>query len=170
MEGTLEKDRQRDVTKNANGSAQARNSTQAVTMMQRSWFGLGITLNARQLHTLYQDKNVPRCSRSEPQVVPSRRKFLRRTAFNVLCSCLVIDIFSLGNRPDRNPTLLSKERVPFFGYLGSHSLETILTRFKASFNLWVNIHSIFRIFQGILVILAFGSWVQRSPEFASTIR
>ena len=128
-----------------------------VTSWQRLEFGLSVTLNPRQLNTPHQVKNVPRWSHHEPQHVPSRNSFLRRTAISVVISYMIVDLCSLGAQPERNATLFSDDKVALFTLFESLEFEEIVIRAIASFMLWLNVFCVFKIFHGLLVILAVGS-------------
>ena len=127
------------------------------TAWRRLRFGFSVTANPRQVNTPYQVKNVPRWSRGKPQRLPSRGKFLGRTAINVFLSYMIVDLCSLGAQPERNAILFSDDKVALFRRLGGLDAEDIVIRVLASLVLWLNIFCIFRIFHGLLVFLAVGS-------------
>ena len=126
---------------------------------RRLRFGLDVTLNPRLVNTSYQVKNVPRWSQGEPQRVPSRGSFLRRTAFIVLLNYLAVDLSSLGAQPERNADLFSDQR---WNSLGP---EELVVRVLASFMLWLNIYCIFRIVHGLIVLLAVGSGFSKVQDW-----
>lgn len=140
-------------------------SLQPVKFWRRLRFGLDVTLNPRLVNTAYQVKNVPRWSQDEPQQVPSRGSFLRRTALIVLLNYLAVDLSSLGAQPERNVLLFSNQKVALFRRWNSLGAEELVVRVLASFMLWLNIYCIFRIFHGLIVLLAVGSGVSKVRDW-----
>ena len=140
-------------------------SLQPATSWRRLRFGLGVTLNPRLVNTAYQVKNVPRWSQGEPQQIPSRGYFLRCTAFIVLLNYLIVDLCSLGAQPGRNVLLFSNEKVAVFRRWNSLGPEEIVVRVLASLMLWLNIYCIFRIFHGLIVLLAVGSGFSKVQDW-----
>ncbi len=132
-------------------------SLEASTAWRRLRFGIGVTINPRQVNTPYQVKNVPRWSPGEPQHVPSRGSFLRRTAINICLSYLIVDLCSLRAQPEPNAILFSDEKVALLTRLDSLNPKEIVIRVLASLILWLHIFCIFRIFHGLVVLLAIGS-------------
>ena len=143
--------------RNSENNGRATASVQPPTIWGRLRFGLSVTLNPRLVNTAYQVKNVPRWSQGEPQQVPSRGHFLGRTALIVFLNYLAVDLCSLAAQPERNVSLFSDEKVAFFRRWNSLGLEEIVIRVSASLILWLNIYCIFRIFHGLIVLLAVGS-------------
>ena len=131
-------------------------SLQPATLWRRLRFGLGVTLNPRLVNTAYQVKNVPRWSQGEPQQVPPRGYFLRYTIFIVLLNYLIVDSCSLAAQPERNALLFSDEKVALLRRWNSLGTEEVFVRVLASLMLWLNIYCIFRIFHGLIVLLAVG--------------
>ncbi len=140
-------------------------SLQRATAWRRLRFGFSVTFNPRRLNTPYQVKNVPRWSYGEPQQVPCRGEFLRRTAINVLFCYAIVDICSLGAQPEHNAFLFGDDKVAFFTRLGSLGPEEVVIRASASLILWLNIFCIFRIFHGLLCCLAVGSGLSEVKDW-----
>lgn len=153
--------RMKSLEKEQNNAIKLKKETLAyprqATAWQRLKFGASVTLNPRQLNTPHQIRNVPTWSKKDPQYVPSRGEFLRRTAVKVLLSYLIVDICTLGAQPERNDVLFSDEKVRFFARLDSVSLQELLIRVSASLILWLNIWCIFNILHGSLMVFAVGS-------------
>lgn len=152
--------------KNNNNRKIAASLQPATTCWRRRLrFGLDVTLNPRLVNTAYQVKNVPRWSQGEPQQVPSRASFLRRTAFIVLLSYLAVDLSSLGAQPEHNAFLFSDQKVALFRRWNGLGAEELVVRILASFMLWLNIYCVFRIFHGLIVILAVGSGFSKVQDW-----
>lgn len=150
------------VVKNNDNNNNNRRTAASLQPATTSWrrrlrFGLDVTLNPRLVNTAYQVKNVPRWSGGEPQQVPPRGSFLPRTALIVLLNYLAVDVSSLGAQPERNAYLFSDQKVALFRRWNSIGPEEMVVRVLASFMLWLNIYCIFRIFHGLIVLLAVGS-------------
>lgn len=151
---------------NSNNQKIAASLQPATTSWRRRLrFGLDVTLNPRLVNTAYQVKNVPRWSQGEPQQVPSRASFLRRTAFIVLLSYLAVDLSSLGAQPEHNAFLFSDQKVALFRRWNGLGAEELVVRILASFMLWLNIYCVFRIFHGLIVILAVGSGFSKVQDW-----
>ena len=148
---------ERVLKRNTENNGKATAPLQPPTVWGRLRFGLSVTLNPRLVNTAYQVRNVPRWSQGEPQQIPSRGYFLRRTALIVFLNYLAVDVCSLGAQPERNASLFSDEKVAFFRRWNSLGLEEIVIRVSASLILWLNIYCIFRIFHGLIVLLTVGS-------------
>ena len=140
-------------------------SLQPATFWRRLRFGLGVTLNPRLVNTAYQVKNVPRWSQGEPQQVPSRGYFLRYTVFIILLNYLIVDSCSLAAQPERNALLFSDEKVALLTRWNSLGPEEIVVRVLASLMLWLNIYCIFRIFHGLIVLLAVGFGLSKVQDW-----
>lgn len=126
-------------------------------ILGRLRFGLNTTLASRHVNTLWEVKNVPPFSASNPHHVPSRGSFLRRNAIIALLCYIVVDLFSLGVQPERNAVLFAAQNVPFFARLGDVSTEQIAVRIVSSLTLWLNIYCITRMGYSILAIIAVGT-------------
>lgn len=159
--------REKIVENNDNNNRRIAASLQPATTSwrRRLRFGLDVSLNPRLVNTSYQVKNVPRWSQGEPQRVPSRGSFLRRTAFIVLLNYLAVDLSSLGAQPERNAVLFSDQKVALFRRWDSLGPEELVVRALASFMLWLNIYCIFRIFHGLIVLLAVGSGFSKVQDW-----
>lgn len=140
-------------------------SLRPATLWRRLQFGLGVTLNPRLVNTAYQVKNVPRWSQGKRQQVPSRGYFLLYTVFIVLLNYLIVDTCSLAAEPERNVLLFSDEKVAFFRRWNSLGPEEIVVRVLASLMLWLNIYCVFRIFHGLIVLLAVGFGLSKVQDW-----
>lgn len=117
---------------------------------------------SRQVNTPYQVKNVPAWSHDEPQQTPSQGNFLRRIAINVFLGYLIVD---LGAEPEQNAVLFSDDKIEFFTHLSSLNFQEIVIRILASLIVWSNIFCTFRIFHGLLVLLAVGSGLNEVKDW-----
>ncbi|KAJ5656695.1 membrane bound O-acyl transferase family-domain-containing protein [Penicillium longicatenatum] len=104
-----------------------------VTMSQPTWgnqlrFGIWAAFNARCLGTSEQVRNIPQFSDKDPNHIPSRAAFLRRTARIAALSYLGMDLLSSMSDPEVGNRFLVPSRVPFFRRLGEVTLEEVSIR------------------------------------------
>jgi hypothetical protein len=104
-----------------------------VTMSQPTWgsqlrFGIWAAFNARCLGTSEQVRNIPQFSNKDPNHIPSRAAFLRRTARIAALSYLGMDLLSSMSDPEVGNRFLVPSRVPIFRRLGEVTLEEVIIR------------------------------------------
>lgn len=88
------------------------------TWINRLRFGIWAASNARCIGTSDQVKNVPRFSNADPNYVPSRAAFLRRTARIALLSYVGLDLLGSMSDPEIGNRFLVPSRVPLFRRVG----------------------------------------------------
>ncbi|KAJ5947286.1 hypothetical protein N7466_000301 [Penicillium verhagenii] len=122
----------------------------------------------RCLGTADQVKNVPRFSNDDPDNVPSRAAFLRRTARIALLSYIGLDFLGSMNDPKVGNRFLVPSRVPVFSRLGEFTLEEAVIRSFSTFAMGLGlvcsqggIHSIF----GFISVLTGMSEPSEWPPF-----
>ena len=120
-----------------------------VRFLKRLRFGYLVTFSFRNCGTPYEVKNVPHFSSQVPEYVPTRSRFLRRTAASSLICYLFLDLSGLGMQPDRNPNLYSSERVHLLTRFGDISREELLIRTLTSLSVWASMYCIVMLYQDI---------------------
>ncbi|KAJ5526916.1 hypothetical protein N7513_011075 [Penicillium frequentans] len=100
---------------------------------QKTWrdrfrYGMYAAFNARCLGTSEQVKNIPQFSNTNPNHIPSRAAFLRRTARIAILSYLGLDLLSSMSDPDVGSRFLVPSRVPLFRRLWEITLEEAIIR------------------------------------------
>ncbi|KAJ5897569.1 hypothetical protein N7504_007857 [Penicillium tannophilum] len=108
-------------------------SSGKTALYQKTWrdrlcFGFWAAFNARCLGTSKQVKNIPQFSSTDPNYIPSRAAFLRRTAQIAILSYLGLDFLSSMSDPEVGNRFLVPSRVPFFRRLWEITLEEVIIR------------------------------------------
>ena len=120
-------------------------------------FGLVATLSSRHVDTAWEVKNVPRFSPDRPRYVPSLPAYLRQSAFAALVCYLVVDLFGLDVRPERNAVLFAPQNVAFFARTGSLTAEQLAVRLVSSLTVWISIYCVSRMGYSLLALVAVGT-------------
>jgi hypothetical protein len=145
-------------TSNTSASFDVATSTSSnSTFLDRLKYGWYTLWSFRQVNTPYEVKNVPRFSRSDPEYVPSRVKFVLQQ-FSAAAACYVL-LDLLGQRaPPSNPAaLFNPALIPIFGRLNEVTAAEIKLRALTIAGFGVNFFSIIQGFQSLAASLAVGA-------------
>lgn len=152
--------------------------TRTGTSWERLRFGLRLVVSPRMVDTPYEVRNVPHFT-SQSNEVPSRGQFPRQNAGAIIISYIVVDLSTLGARPDQNETLFAERTVPLLTRLGDVTVEELVIRTMSTLMLCVNVVCFMHISYGIMAFTAVAlglsdvrSWRPPfgSPEEAYTLR
>lgn len=117
--------------------------------LKRLRYGYLVTFSFRNCGTPHEVKNVPHFSSQDREYVPTRSRFLRRTAASALMCYLFLDLSGLGMQPERNPILYSSERVHLLTRLGDISREELLIRTLTSVSIWACMYCSLMLYQDV---------------------
>ena len=92
--------------------------------------------NPRGIGRPWQVKNVPHFSSSNPHYIPSRKKFLARTAVIVVLCVLAMDVITQLTPTDSE--LYSLELIPLFGRTKGFSPRELMFRMQSTVIFWLN--------------------------------
>jgi len=130
----------------------SRKPTRAGHLWERLGFSLRLVLSPRMVETPYEVRNVPYFS-SNPHEVPSRGQFLRQMARAVLISYIIVDLSTLGTRPEQNAVLFAEGRVPLLTRLGDVAAEELIVRTVSTLVLCINVICFMHIGYGIMAFV-----------------
>lgn len=146
------------------------------TFWDRLKFGFHVATTFRYIGTLYQARNVPHFSASDPSYVPSRLNFLSRKAIIFLISFTVLDLFNLGADVSLD---FSPETIPLFTRMSHVTGQQLLARLMTTLGYGIAVYSFQQLIHSTwaLIDVGFGfstveSWrpLFGSPKEAYTIR
>lgn len=119
----------------------------------RLMFGLNTTVSQRHARTPYEVKNVPYFSSTNPQFVPSRRKFIQDSLTKILVCFFIIDVVGLRGPPENASELIGPNKIPVLSRLTEISGGDILIRFTTTSVFWLTIFCMFRMLYGLLAVV-----------------
>ena len=125
-------------------------SIAADTYLLRLKYGLAAASTFRRDDT----KNLPAFSAKQPDWVPSRPAFLRKTFIKLVACYIMLDIFGLGADAEVNVKSFSPQRTLFFRRLSEISGEDISTRFATTLGTGVSIYCFQDGLQSLLALTA----------------
>ena len=125
-------------------------SIAADTYLLRLKYGLAAASTFRSDDT----KNLPAFSAKQPDWVPSRPAFLRKTFIKLVACYIMLDIFGLGADAEVNVKSFSPQRTLFFRRLSEISGEEISTRFATTLGIGISIYCFQDGLQSLLALMA----------------
>lgn len=142
----------KQIASSLNGAREKQTRTMMAIALQRISFAISTLLNFRFIGTPYQVRNTPHFSTRDPNYVPNRGVLLRRTAFTVFISYLVLDILTSGAEPKTAGKYFSTRNVPLLTRLPNVSYAELEMRLSATIGLGISMNCVQR---GIYSIAAF---------------
>ncbi|CAI6342065.1 unnamed protein product [Periconia digitata] len=105
--------------------------------------------------TPWQVKNVPAFDPHNPNVVPSRSRFLTHTLKKFLLCVLIIDFLSMAPQdPKRHADIFADNKVSFFGRWTAISAEDMIIRVVVTLVGWTSIYCVLQMTYCTLSIVA----------------
>lgn len=135
-----------------NKATEKQTKAPSASALQRSSFALSTLLNFRFIGTPHQVRNTPHFSSRDPNYVPPRGVFLRRTAFTAVISYLVLDALTSGADPETAAKYFSIRNVPLLTRLPDVSYAELGMRLSSTIGLGISMSCVQR---GIYSIAAF---------------
>lgn len=133
------------------------------------WWSTDVIFNYRGVGTARQVKNLPTFSRSDPDYVPSRSRFLFRRLVSVALGYIVVDF--LNSQPPLNVNLFSASKARLFGGLLDLSLEDVAMRVATTLVFWLSLRLTIALIYNAASALFVGFWLsdpeQWPPYFGS---
>jgi hypothetical protein len=96
-----------------------------------------VVFNYRAINTPREPKNIPRWSKTDPEYVPSRAKFLLDRGVAVITSYLMIDF--LNNLPPPDLTHFTDAKSGQFSGFGGQTAEDVITRIVSTILFWFSL-------------------------------
>lgn len=115
-------------------------------------FGLAVTCSFRFIGTPDQVKYVPLFSNRDPSYVPSRVRFLQKTALTIFLCYLGLDLTTSNADPELNLRYFTLRHIPVLRRLHEISADEILMRVLATIAAGISLTSVQR---GTYSIVAF---------------
>lgn len=127
--------------------------------------------NYRAIGTPREPKNIPRWSKTDPEYVPSRAKFLLHRGIAVITSYLILDV--LNNQSPADLSLFTDIKSGQFSGFKGQSVEDVITRMMSTaifwFSLRLTIALIYNAFSLIPVALMIHTPKDWPPYFGSVL-
>lgn len=129
--------------------------------VQRMWFGLSISLEARFPATKWPVKNIPPFSGTNVRYIPSKVEFLRANIIRWIAYVLILDLAGFFNKGNDNDVLFGPTRIPFFSRVDSISMEEAMTRTIVVMSFWAFQYIVIEVVYGAFAMIAVGSGISR---------
>lgn len=136
-------------------------------------FGLAVTCSFRFIGTPDQVKYVPLFSNRHPSYVPSRARFLQKTALTIFLCYLGLDLTTSNADPELNLKYFTLRHIPVLRRLHQISADEILMRVLVTIAAGISLTSVQRgtysVVAFLSVLLGFGEPQDWPPFYGSLL-
>ena len=114
----------------------SKTGSKSVVQPKLTQYTIDFLPNPRGIGRPWQVKNVPHFSRSDPRYIPSRTKFLTRTAVILVLCVLTMD--GITQLTPTDPEVYSLQLIPVFGRSKDFSPRELMFRMQSTVIFWLN--------------------------------